>query len=85
MNKIIRMRMTAVNPTTGNGMIRSRNGQAINVTLSDKVLHYGIDEGDIATIRIIDGDYVVTDFEKPIDSSENDEYSWADEELIGEY
>ena len=77
--------MTSVNTMTANGMIRSRNGQAINVRLSDKALHYGIDEGDIATIRIIDGEYVVTDFEKPIDSSENDEYSWADEELIGEY
>lgn len=75
-NKIIRMKMTSVNTTTGNGMIRSRNGSAISVRLSDKVLHYGIDEGDIATIRIIDDEYVVTDFEKPEQEEEpTDDYN----------
>lgn len=83
-DKIIRMKMTSVNTTTGNGMIRSRTGEAIPVRLSDKVLYYGIDEGDIATIHIIDGEYVVTDFKRPEpEPSKEDDYDV--DELWGEY
>ena len=84
MDKIIRMKMTSVNTMTGNGMIRSRNGDAINVRLSDKVLYNGIDEGDIATIRIIRGEYIVTDFEK----AETDQQGFVDnydDNFVGEY
>ena len=78
------MRMTSVNTTTGNAMIRSRNGEAIPVRLSDKVLHYGIDEGDIAIIHIIDEEYVVTDFERP-EPEPPLEDDYKVEELWGEY
>lgn len=65
MDKIIKMKMTSVNLQNGNGMIRSRNGSAIPVRLSDNALFKGIDEGDIAIIRIINDEYIVTDFERP--------------------
>ena len=64
MDKIIRMRISSVNTTTGNATVHSTHGHPTQVRLSDKVLHYGIDENDIAIIKIIGGEYVATDFEK---------------------
>ena len=82
---LIRQRVSHVDYKRKSALVLNRKGKAYSVILSDKAIAKGIKEDDIAHIRILlDGKWVITDFEKPY-SSENDEYAWADAQLMGEY
>ena len=81
---IIRQRVRHVDYEHRSCLVLNRKGKSYSVNLSDKVMHDGIQEKDIAHIRIINGMWIVVDFEKAY-SSENDEYAWADAELMGDY
>ncbi|MBR0059641.1 MAG: hypothetical protein IJP99_10625 [Methanobrevibacter sp.] len=80
----IKQRVRHVDYEHKSALVLNRKGKAYSVNLSDKVIHDGIQAKDIAHIRIINGVWIVVDFERPY-YSENDEYAWADAELIGDY
>lgn len=84
MNNIIRQRVRHVDYGNKTCLVLNRKGKSYSVALSDRVIAMGIKEKDIAYIRIINGMWIVVDFEKPY-SEENDEYAWADAQLMGEY
>lgn len=81
---LIKQKVRHVNYGEKTALVLNRKNQAYSVNLSDKVIHDGIKEKDIAFIKIINGIWIVTDFEKPY-SSENDEYAKYDAELLGSY
>ena len=81
---LIKQRVRHVDYEHKSALVLNRKGKAYSVNLSDKVIHDGIQAKDLAFIKIINGLWIVTDFEKPY-SSENDEYAKYDAELIGEY
>lgn len=81
---LIKQRVRYVDYKYKSALVLNRKGKAYSVNLSDKVIAEGIQEKDIAFIKIINGIWIVTDFEKPY-SSENDEYAKYDAELLGSY
>lgn len=84
MNDVIKQRVRHIDVEHRTCLVLNRKGKSYSVALSDRVIAMGIQEKDIAYIRIINGIWIVVDFEKAY-SSENDEYAKYDEQLIGEY
>ena len=82
---LIRQRVRHVDYKRKSALVLNRKGKAYSVILSDYAISKGIEENDIAHIRILlSGEWVIVDFEKQY-SSENDEYAKYDEQLTGEY
>lgn len=81
---LIKQRVRYVDYNYKSALVLNRKGKSYSVKLSDKVIHDGIQEKDLAFIKIINGIWIIVDFERPY-SAENDEYAKYDAELIGEY
>ena len=82
MNDIIKQRVRHVDYEHRTCLVLNRKGKSYSVKLSDRVIANGIQEKDIAFIRIINGVWIVTDFERKTITPAED---FNAEELMGEY
>lgn len=82
MNNIIKQRVRHVDYENKTALVLNRKGKSYSVNLSDRVIAQGIQEKDLAFIRIINGIWIVVDFESHAIELEHDKY---DAELMGEY
>lgn len=83
MNNTIMQRVRHVDYENGTALVLNRKNQAYSVRMSDKVMHDGIREKDLAFIKIINGVWIIVDFESHDLKLPSEEYS--DAELMGEY
>lgn len=60
---LIKQRVKHCNYNEKTCLVLNRKNQLYSVRLSDKVIYDGIKEKDLAFIRIINGIWIVTDFE----------------------
>ena len=82
MNNLIKQRVRHVDYGHKSALVLNSKGRAYSVNLSDKVIAEGIKEKDLAFIRIVNGVWIIVDFERHDYHSEYDKY---DAELLGEY
>lgn len=83
MNNCIMQRVRHVDYDNGTALVLNRENKAYSVKMSDKVMHDGIKEKDLAFIKIINGVWIIVDFESHDLKLSSEQYS--DAELMGEY
>ena len=81
---LIKQRVRFVDEENKSALVLNRKNRAYSVRLSDKVLFEGIKENDIAYIKIINGMWIVTDFERRTISPAED-FDAEAEGLMGWY
>ena len=81
-NNTIYQRVRYVDYDNKTALVLNRKNRAYGVMLSDKVISEGIQEKDLAHIKIINGTWIIVDFERHNLELESDKY---DAELIGGY
>ena len=63
-NNLIMQRVRHVDYANKTALVLNRKGRAYSVNLSDKVIAEGIHAKDLAFIKIINGLWIITDFER---------------------
>lgn len=81
---LIKQKVRFVDKENKSALVLNRKNIAYSVRLSDKVLFEGIKENDIAHIKIINGMWIVTDFERRTISPAED-FDAEAEGLMGWY
>ena len=81
---LIKQKVRFVDKENKSALVLNRKNRAYSVRLSDKVLFEGIKENDIAYIKIINGMWIVTDFERRTISPAED-FDAEAEGLMGWY
>ena len=81
---LIKQKVRHVNYGEKTALVLNRKNQAYSVNLSDKVIYDGIKEKDIAFIKIINGIWIVTDFERKTVTPAED-FDAEAENLMGWY
>ena len=80
----IMQRVSHVDYEHKTALVLNRKGKAYSVNLSDKVIANGIQAKDLAFIRIINGVWIVVDFERKTISPAED-FDAEAEGLMGDY
>lgn len=81
---LIKQRVRHVDYEHKSALVLNRKGKAYSVNLSDKVIHDGIQAKDLAFIKIINGIWIVTDFERRVITPAED-FDAEAEGLMGWY
>ena len=84
MNNTIKQRVRHVDYDHKTCLVLNSKGKSYSVNLSDRVIAMGIQEKDIAFIRIINGVWIVVDFERETITPAED-FDAEAEGLMGDY
>lgn len=79
---LIKQRVRFVDYENKSALVLNRKNQAYSVMLSDFVISLGIREKDLAHIKIINGIWIIVDFERKVITPAED---FNAEELMGDY
>lgn len=79
---LIKQRVRFVDYENKSALVLNRKGKAYSVMLSDFVISLGIREKDLAHIKIINGIWIIVDFERKVITPAED---FNAEELMGDY
>lgn len=79
---LIMQRVRHVDYGRKTALVLNRKGKAYSVNLSDKVIAEGIQAKDLAFIRIINGLWIIVDFEKHHTHLPSEEYA---DDFLEEY
>ena len=85
MSNLIKQRVRHVDYDNRTCLVLNRKGKSYSVNLSDKVIANGIQAKDLAFIRIINGVWIVVDFEKNRTISPAEDFDAEAEGLMGDY
>lgn len=79
---LIKQRVRFVDYENKSALVLNRKNKAYSVMLSDFVISLGIREKDLAHIKIINGIWIIVDFERKVITPAED---FNAEELMGDY
>ena len=80
---LIKQRVRYVDYENKSALVLNRKGKAYSVMLSDFVISLGIREKDLAHIKIINGIWIIVDFERDRVVTPAEDFNA--EELMGDY
>jgi hypothetical protein len=84
LSNTIKQRVRYVDYKQKSALVLNKKGKSYPVNLSDKVIADGIQEKDLAFIRIINGIWIIVDFERRT-ITPADDFDAESEGLMGEY